>query len=393
MGDDVVYNETRLFRPPLATIDQSDRTLFAQCGVTDVDAVREIVIQPGTGLVITARQGNLRSLYQSARHLVETGYPRPLLLDANRYGGNCRVPAAAPFSRDWLSRQRDLGLLVLTDSGYVEDGDIVGLTRILSRAAKLGDVVALLPLHLSWFTVPQARRTLLRLVRTFAAPVAIVIEHPRDPIGVRGTVDGLFELIECEVPVMLLRCDVSALGALCCGAVAAAVGTRAALRHLYPRYRPSVRRRPSPPMPSVVVPRCLSYKRLSVVARTKRRHPGTDIWRCVCPTCDGSDLDWIFHRPEHVRERLAFQHSLGALIELRHELTGPDLRQDRLSWRSRCASAAYWRREVGWESLAALDRWQEAIGSPPSDDLPSRQHRPGRTIPPQRGSGDRRAEG
>ncbi|MFY1690597.1 hypothetical protein [Plantactinospora sp. WMMB782] len=378
----------RLSRPPPRIVEGIDRTLLAQCGIGDVGAVREVVSQPGTGLVITARLGNLRSVYQSARNLIETGFSQPLLLDANRYGGNRRMPATIPFSRDWLSRQRDMGLPVLTDSGYAEGGDVAGVTRILSQAAEIGDVVAVLPLHLSWFTVPEARRTLLRLVRGFGVPVAIAIEHPRDPIGVRGTVDGLLELIGCAVPVMLLRCDVSALGALCCGAFAAAVGTRAALRHLYPRYRPSIRRRPSPPMPSVVVPRCLSYKRLSVVARTKRRHPDTDIWRCLCPTCGGRDLDWIFSRSEQAREWLAFQHSLGALVRLRNELTGPDLLEDQLSWRSRCANAAYWRREVGWDSLPALDRWQEAIGLPPSDDLPPPPYRPGRNITPQRGSGD-----
>ncbi|MFC6017562.1 hypothetical protein ACFP2T_15270 [Plantactinospora solaniradicis] len=379
-------DQTQLLRSPLRTVEGLDRTLLAQCGIADVDAVRRIVNRPGTGLVVTARQGNLPGVYRWACYLVEKGYDRPLLLDANRYGGNRRLPANTPFSSDWLGRQRELGLPVLTDSGYVGWGDLDGLVAILRRTAMIGDAIALLPLHLSWLRVPSARDTLLRQVRAFAVPVAIIVEYQADPFGVRGVVDGLIELLNCDVPLLLLRSDISALGALCCGAVAAAVGTRAALRHLYPMAPQPARRRWSRPAPSVVVSGCLSYKRLGTVARTKRRHPDSNLWWCGCSTCEGRDLDWILHRPERMRERLSFQHSLDALVELRDELIGPDPQRDQLTWRARCASAAYWRREVGWEPLPALDRWQQAIGLPPSDDPAFPLHRPGRSIPPQRGS-------
>ncbi|GAB3971562.1 hypothetical protein V1634_08770 [Plantactinospora veratri] len=379
-------DQTQPLRSPFRTIEGLGRTLLAQCGIADIDDVRRVVNRPGTGLVVTAYQGNLAGIYHWARYLVEKGYDRPLLLDANRYGGNGRLPAATPFNPDWLARQRDLGLPVLTDSGYVGPDDLDGLVAILGRTAMIDDAIALLPLHLSWLRMPGARDALLRQVRAFAVPIALVVEHQADPFGVRGVVDGLIELLNCEVPLLVLRCDISALGALCCGAVAAAVGTRAALRHLYPMVPTQSRRRRSPPAPSVVVSGCLSYKRLSTVARTKRQHPDSNLWWCGCSTCEGRDLDWILHRPEWMREKLSFQHSLDAVLELREQLVGPDPRQDPLTWRARCANAAYRRREVGWEPLPALDRWQEAIGLPPSDDPSPPPYRPGRSIPPQRGS-------
>lgn len=368
-----------------ATVARFDRTLLSQCGVLDVDTVRRIVDRPGTGLVITARRGNLGDVYRSARQLVEgAGYDRPLLLDAHRYGGAARLPATTPFNEDWIQRQRELRLPVLTDSGYLAPGDDAGLAAILDRTARLGDAIATLPLHLDWLTEPDRRWRLLRQVRDHGVPVALVLEHRADPFGARGAVDGLLELLDCGVPVLLLRCDVSALGALCCGAVAAAVGTRAYLRHLYPV--PSTPRSGprNPPKPSVVVPRCLAYKRLGEVRRTKRKHPDVAVWSCDCVTCEGRELDWILGHPPDDEEKYAIQHSLHALVELHGRLVGPRPEDDRMSWYARCGSATYWESAVGWTRSPALRRWQEAISPSGRSGSTARPHRSDRQSPTRR---------
>ena len=65
-------------------------------------------------------------------------------------------------------------------------------------------------------------------------PIALVLEHQKDPLSVLETVRGLVALIR-QVPAVGLLCsDVSALGALAFGASWAAVGVRTSLRHLYP---------------------------------------------------------------------------------------------------------------------------------------------------------------
>ncbi len=369
MGGDVAPERIQHLDPVPAPLGRLDRTLLVHCRTREVAAAAQVADRAGTGLVITADRRDLIGAYQAARHLLEVGsYRQPILLDANRYAGSRRLPATAPFNPQWLRRQRELGVPVLTDSGYVAEGDAIGLTQILHRTAELGAAIALLPLHLSWLTAPNLRRALCRRVRYYAVPVAIVVEHPADPFGALSAVDGLLELLNCGPPVLLLRSDVSALGALCCGAIAAAVGTEASLRHLYPQ-RP-FRPRPGPSLsrPAVVVPQCLSYKRLNVVAEAKRRHPDSGMWHCDCGLCAGRDLDWMLARPEPEHPRLAFQHSLNLLIDLRTDLVGPIGRRDQLSWRARCAAAASRRREVGWARLPMLDRWQEAITAPIPDD-------------------------
>lgn len=382
MGGDVAPDRTRWSALSAATADRFDRTLLSQCWMDDVDAVRKIADRPGAGLVITARQGSHDSVSHWARYLVDkAGYERPLLLDANRYSGTRRLPATEPFDQAWIALQRELGLPVLTDSGYLAPEDTSGLNVILSQAACLGDAIATLPLHLDWLTNPEWRGHLLRQVRAYGVPIAPVLEHRADPFDARGVVNGLLDLLDCGVPVVLLRSDVSALGALCCGAIAAAVGTRATLRHLAPVPSASRSGPRNPPRPSVVVPRCLAYKRLGEVNRTKRKHPEVAVWSCDCETCEGKELDWMLRLPPKRQEKLAIQHSLRTLLSLRERLVGPRPEEDRMSWYARCGAASFWLREVGWIRPSALRYWQEAIVPPGRSDSAVPRPRSARPTP------------
>src|SRR2546427_250124 len=70
------------------------------------------------------------------------GFTGPLLLDAARYAGSGRLGGREEFSRDWVGRQRELGLAVLTDSGYIGEGDDEALAGVLGQARLLGDAIA-----------------------------------------------------------------------------------------------------------------------------------------------------------------------------------------------------------------------------------------------------------
>jgi hypothetical protein len=263
--------------------------------------------------------------------------------------------ASGPFSLDWIAVQRRLRLPVLTDSGYVAGDDLLGLTSILDRARLLGDVIAVLPLHPSWLSQRGRRQFLLDRVAHAGVPVAVVLEHSKDPLSVQAVVAGLLELLALPVPVLLLRCDTSALGALCHGAMSAAVGTTSSLRHLYPM--PRTPGRPRPTEVAAVVKQCLAYVGVDRIATAVQADPDEPMWTCDCATCKQRALDWlatIEQRP--ARERAAFSHSIEVLLDLRDELcrrASPAERQ--ASWQAHLVNADSRYDQIELES-AALTR-------------------------------------
>lgn len=344
------------------------RAVLLQCRTSQVTRSAGAASRAGCGLVVTAERGNLRACLARARHLLEVDHYRgPVLLDAARYAGEARLTASAPFDRRWIESQRQLGLPVLTDSGYLAPGDAAGLVSVLERAARLGDAIALLAVHPHWLVDRYGRQTLVRYVSAVGVPVAVVLEaQPDDPVDGAAAITGLLHLIDCDVPVLLLRTGLSALGAVCSGAAAGAVGIEPALRRIPPTgawCRPVAA--PARRL-SVLVRQCLSYQPLVDVAEGMRRHPDNGMWTCACPTCGGRDLGWIVAAPDADRDEWAFRHSVDVLLDLRDELTGPAVRLNQWSWRARCAAAASRRREVGWDRLPMLDHWQRAIPAPTS---------------------------
>ncbi|MEN3611645.1 hypothetical protein AAH979_19060 [Plantactinospora sp. ZYX-F-223] len=360
-------------------IGDLDRSLLLHCRTSQVTQAAEVADRSGGGLVVTADRGNLRGCLGRARHLREVDhYRRPVLLDAARYAGDGRLPATAPFDPRWIDCQRDLGLPVLTDSGYLDRDDTAGLAGILERAARLGDAIALLPMHPCWLADRIARQTLVRYVAAVGVPVAVVVEESANPFTPASTVRGLLQLLGCGVPVLVLRADLPVLGVLCSGATAVAIGTEPALRRLDPR-RPAGSRPPvGVSRPSAVVRQCLSYAPLPEIEATMRRYPDNGMWHCDCATCAGRGLGWLLDRPDGERSRTAFRHSVDVLLDLRAELTGPSGQLGEWSWRARCAAAASRRREVGWDLLPMLEHWQQAVGAPPGTSrLPAPTRRAG----------------
>ncbi|MEV0704264.1 hypothetical protein AB0I53_40995 [Saccharopolyspora sp. NPDC050389] len=120
--------------------------------------------------------------------------------------------------------------------------------------------------------------------------VAVVLEHRDDPLGVQAALRGLLRLVALDTPVLLLRSDVSALGALCFGALYAAVGTTPTLRHLYPVTSGGGGGGERPV--SILVPHCLSYVGTEKVAAAIPLTPDqANHWECVCDTCNGRQLE------------------------------------------------------------------------------------------------------
>lgn len=338
--------------------------LLLQCTTNQASIAKQLVAdQPHSGLVLVGSGAP-----EAAGALHQQGLDQPILCDAERYKGNNRRPAQADFDSRWIVRQRHLGGPVLTDSGYIGEGDLQGLRSILSRAVRLGDdVIACLPLHLSWLKDHDKRIVLVDQIVEHGIPVALVLEHSGDPLGVQGALRGLLRLLTIKIPVLLLRSDVSAVGALCFGALSGAVGTTSALRHLYPT-RPNSFGRAGEV--SVLVPHCLSYVGVDKVASAVQlARDQAHLWRCECDTCHGRELDYFNNIPEiSEKENLAFCHSFWHLLSMKEKLFRLVPAERRTSWIEECSSAGFYHEEIGspvsgllyrdWKIPKFLEAWR-----------------------------------
>jgi hypothetical protein len=329
------------------------------------------------GLVITAagHRGYAGQVdaFGAARHLrAKLGFQRPLLLDASRYSGKNRIPASTEFDATWIGRQRELGIPVLTDSGYVAEGDGAGIDSILERAAKLGDAIALLPLHLSWLRNPVSRKLLISKLADVEVPIALVLEYEKDPFSLVGVAAALMQIIAAGPPVLLLRCDISAVGSLCSGALAAAVGTTTALRHLYPVKDGGGGGggRDESPMIAAVIKECLAYINLEKILFAAKADPDDVLWQCDCDACLRVPISLLSLHADERQEELAFVHSVSALLKVREKLLTPgSTRAQRLaSWQAHCQQAQVRHMEVEattdrFEPPTFLRRWQEALSA------------------------------
>src|ERR1700742_2607398 len=302
------------------TLGDLSGRLLVQCRPGQAKNAARVASAHGTGLVLTGRTPR-----PTVEALREHGFTGPILCDANRYSGRRRAPAAVGVRESWIAEQHDLGLVALTDSGYLAPHDWRGLRHILAEAARQpGPTVAMLPLSARWFE--HSVDGLAEEIEHHGVPVAVAIEHAKDPFGVRYVLRGFLGLASVSVPVMLLRSDVSALGALAHGTFAAAVGTTARLRRIPPR---TARGAVGFPSLRAFVPPLLGHHPLDSMSRL------APYWRCDCHECGGRTLTDLARSPRP--ETSAFRHSLSAQLTLWSSLTSRGSVVD--GWLEHCTRA------------------------------------------------------
>ncbi|MEU0790123.1 hypothetical protein ABZ342_08640 [Amycolatopsis sp. NPDC005961] len=342
-----------------AGLDEIAGRLLIQCRPRQALLAAEIARTRDAGLVLTG--GGLEA---TVRTLRESGFTGPLLCDADRYSGSKRVAAARGTHPAWLVRQADLGLLPLTDSGYVALYDIRGLRTILRTAARRrSPVVAVLPLAARWFATTSACEALVREINAHGVPVAIAVEHRDDPFGVQYLIRRFLRLLAAaEVPVILLRSDIAAIGVLCHGAHAAAAGTISALRHTYPQVRRGGA--PRPGVSAFVTP-LLAYHRLETLERVFDGTPDlAQLWPCECPVCDTRTPARLGSAGEAAR------HSVHALLALHADLRRARTRAAMISsWHEHCSHALGVHEQVaeevrGWRAPSGVRGWVKVIDDP-----------------------------
>jgi hypothetical protein len=345
--------------------------LLIQCRPGQVAEAVETARVYSSGIVLTSSSDSRPEIV--VRQLRDNGFDGPILCDAGRYSGRRRIGAGRGIRPAWCRRQQDLGLIALTDSGYVENGNWFGLRTILRAAAmQAPPVIAMVPLSARWFAMPSVANALTQEINKFDVPVALAIEHGKDPFSAQYLVRGVLQLIRAaNVPVLLLRSDVSAIGALCHGAHAAAIGAHSALRHLYPLRTGYI---PASPGMSAFVPPLMTYHRLDVCQRMFGSTPDlSHLWHCLCPICDGTTPARLGDAENP--DLAIFRHSLHAQLRLYAELTSRADTRERLvsTWHDHCSHAMFLHQQIAeevvpWSRPLGLASWLAVT----SDPLPDR---------------------
>src|SRR5262245_24713040 len=111
--------------------------LLVQASADTADIALSLANRSGSGVVLSGPQSLMAGL-----RLTSPGPTVPLLCDRRRYAGKSRVSGRAPFDPGWLDGQRRLNVPhVLSDSGYIGQGDLRALVTVLDQAVAAGDDV------------------------------------------------------------------------------------------------------------------------------------------------------------------------------------------------------------------------------------------------------------
>jgi len=277
---------------------------------------------------------------------------------------------------DWLKRQQAAGVpLILTDTPRIRNRDISALRKALARWDTIDEpTLVVLPIEPGWLR--EGLRDLIEEVRAAGRPVAVVLLHQYNGLDIKGAVSGLLTFIAAvrPLPVVLLRSDISAVGAVAHQAFAGFVGWSAHSRH-----GPLPMRRPEgdderDESPSVLVPALNDYvktSKLSVFARIRR----PDVLRCDDRVCRGDSLLRIADLSETDLpdgRMLACLHNLASTEQLaRRVLAAADPRD---AWWETCHAGAGSIASLAGSGVSLpLHRWFRQwleLGSPAHDYRP-----------------------
>jgi hypothetical protein len=215
-----------------------------------------------------------------------------VLIDPAAYAPQARTEPEPLFDYDdWLMRQRAAGVpLILTDTPRIRNNDISALRKALARWDTIDEpTLVVLPLEPWWLR--EGLPDLIKEVRSAGRPVALVLLHRYNGLDIKRAVAGLLEFVSAvrPLPVVLLRSDISAIGAVAHQAFAGFVGWSANSRHGPLPMRRSEGDDERDESPSVLVPALNDYlktSKLSVFARIRR----PEVLRCDDRVCRGDTL-------------------------------------------------------------------------------------------------------
>ncbi|MER6495373.1 hypothetical protein [Streptomyces griseorubiginosus] len=216
-------------------------------------------------------------------------------------------------------------------------GDMSVLKAVVHQANMLRrhDMLVLLPCSWRWLR-STSLPYLTEQIRSSRHPIGLIMQADGDPLE-RGEVpEALRQLCRSCPRLVLWRTDLAAFDAMAHGALGAAVGASAVLRHgIAPR--PDSGGGGHRPYPVVLVRRLLGYHR---VATLQDWFAHIDPWTCDCTACKGAALTRFTDNEAGVLA--ALRHTVCELYGLHDELDATLPGDERIGW---------WRQQLAdaWE--------------------------------------------
>lgn len=299
-----------------------------------------------------------------------------VLLDPAQYGTQSAADPDTLFDYDlWLKRQQAAEVpVILTDTPRIRNRDRSALHEALGRWEELDEpTLVVLPIESWWLRGGLA--CLCEEVRSAGRPVAIVLMASYNGLDAAGAVAGLLTFLSAigPVPVVLLRSDISAVGAVAYGASVGFVGWSSSTRHGSLPMRAAIGREDDEKdaSPGVFVPALHGYtraSRLPGVARVRRM----DVLQCDDQCCGESGLLRIARRSEvdlrDARAMANLHNMISADLMARRIFTADDPRD---AWWETCKAGALVSASLTGDGISLpaspwLRQWLEA-GSPSHD--------------------------
>ncbi len=339
-------------------------------GSTSTDSLHSIVRECGYATASGANGVRLAGKVHNT--LADPAQYAPGTTTASGQGG-------ALFEFDeWLERQRHAKLpVILTDSPRIQKRDRESLRAGLGRWEDVGEpTLAVLPIEAWW--LKGGLPSFIEEARSADRPVALVLHHHYNGLDEAGAVAGLVAFLSAlrHLPVVLMRCDVSGVGAVAHGGRAAFIGLSATHRHgPMPRKPNRADGKDDDPdlSPSVFVPALHDYVKASKLPSISRDE-GAAILSCHDHACRGASLLRLARLSEvdlKAARTQAYQHNMASHERVAELVFSSGEPKD--AWWELCKSGADTTASLVERGISlSVSRWQRQwleLGSPAHDPV------------------------